>query len=189
MILARLVENRWDSIRFFLYVNHAGLRGFRINIYNISSGTECSASLMAAHCVFFSAWPGVYFFRGFLFWENMKTVQFRFLRAQTSRHTRNRAWRRGHLCTRCIIESLSIVGFRGFGTLELLRLLGFGVKIVNYIAFVFSSMSLWKCISIFFCSKYRGCTACLVVIFPRLPGLPVEIATLLDMQRLGHSLT
>lgn len=111
------------------------------------------------------------------------------LRAQTSRHTRNRAWRRGHLCTRCIIESLSIVGFRGFGTLELLRLLGFGVKIVNYIAFVFSSMSLWNCISTFFASKYRGCTACLVVIFPRLPGLPVEIATLLDMQRLGHSLT
>ena len=58
---------------------------------------------------------------------------------------------------------------------------------VNCIVFVFSSSLLCG----FFlrgglaCPKIRGCTACLLVIFPH---LPVEIATVFAMQRLAYSL-
>ena len=185
MILARLVGKGWDSIRFFLYVNHAGLRGFRINIYNISSGTECSASLMAAHCGFFSAWPGVYFFRGVLFWENMKTVQFRFLRAQTSRHTKKprvAAWspvhkmynRKSVQCEVSMFRHAWIIAFAWIWCR--LHCVCFFKHFVVEMHFYIFLLKIQR-------------PACLVVIFPRLPGLPVEIATVLNMQRLGHSLT
>jgi hypothetical protein len=134
---------------------------------------------------FFSVWPGVYFFRGFFVlrkYENRAIPLLEGTHFPIYQKLRVAAWSPVHKMynrksVHCEISRFRHVWIIAFAWIWCrLHCVCFFKHFVVEMHFYIFLLKIQR-------------PACLVVIFPRLPGLPVEIATVSDMQRLGHSST